>query len=27
LPLLCIQDLTSFIDAGRLYVDRKFLVN
>jgi hypothetical protein len=27
LPLLCIQDLTSSIDVGRLYVDWKFLVN
>jgi hypothetical protein len=26
-PLFCIQDLTSSIDVGRLYVDRKFLVN
>jgi hypothetical protein len=24
---LCMQDLTSSIDAGRLYVDRKFLIN
>jgi hypothetical protein len=27
LPFLFIQDLTSSIDAGHLYVDRKFLVN
>jgi hypothetical protein len=26
-PFLCIQDLTSSIEAGRLYVERKFLAN
>jgi hypothetical protein len=26
-PLLCVQDLTSSRDAGRLYVERKFLAN
>jgi hypothetical protein len=26
-PFLCMQDLTSSIDAGRLYVDRKFIIN
>jgi hypothetical protein len=26
-PFFCIQDLTSSIDDGRLYVERKFLVN
>jgi hypothetical protein len=27
LPFLCMQDLTSSSDAGRLYVERKSLVN
>jgi hypothetical protein len=27
LPLLCVQDLTSSRDAGRLYVEQKFLMN
>jgi hypothetical protein len=26
-PFFCIQDLTSSIDAGRLYVERKFCAN
>jgi hypothetical protein len=26
-PFFCIQDLTSSIDAGRLYVEQKFCVN